>query len=410
MIAGAIGIVADQRVEAGAGHLARGLRDVVQAAEPRVAPRRRRCSRRSNRETASARARATYRGAARDDRPGAQRGQRLGDPLEQQLGFGVAALERRAGAVDALQRPGVPVRPAQLAADRRHAIRLGGRRAEELVEPGDAHLGVGLEPREQIAHPVDRGRRGVVVGAHRHRELRGGRPAGEHRPEPRPRFGQRTWIVHQARARLVAVRRQVMQQDRAAVGSVPAVEVAFLPGLAAEARARARRTRCRTRRRARARSAGWPNASGEYSTSVRPPSRSASARPSSRLRTSDSPDGIELVGEDIPRPDLQPTVAHEPRDSRALLGPDPEIVLEQDGLTVEEEAAKIRGGVEAVEQVVDGGDEAGHEGGAGKIPLPVPVGVRDEMDGEPGHRIGSQYSERRNALKAIRSATSARST
>src|SRR5947208_1578792 len=38
--------------------------------------------------------------------------------------------------------------------------------------------------------------------------------------------------------------------------------------------------------------AGWPNASGEYSTSRRPPHRSASAAPSSRLRTNPSPDGI----------------------------------------------------------------------------------------------------------------------
>src|SRR5438094_739059 len=37
---------------------------------------------------------------------------------------------------------------------------------------------------------------------------------------------------------------------------------------------------------------GCPNASGEYSTSRRPPNRSASAAPSSRLRTSPSPEGI----------------------------------------------------------------------------------------------------------------------
>ena len=118
--------------------------------------------------------------------------------------------------------------------------------------------------------------------------------------------------------------------------------------------------------------------------------------------------GNQLVGEDVPGPDLKPTVAHEARDPRALFGPDAQIVLEQDGLAIEKEAAKIGSGVEPVQQVVDGGDQAGDECGAREIPLPVPVGVRDEMDGEPGHRIASQYSERRNALKAIRSATSAR--
>src|SRR6266496_1793926 len=38
--------------------------------------------------------------------------------------------------------------------------------------------------------------------------------------------------------------------------------------------------------------AGWPKASGEYTTSNRPPRRSASAAPSRRFRTSDSPEGI----------------------------------------------------------------------------------------------------------------------
>src|SRR2546430_10772822 len=38
--------------------------------------------------------------------------------------------------------------------------------------------------------------------------------------------------------------------------------------------------------------AGWPNASGDYSTSSRPPKCSASAAPSNRLRTSASTDEI----------------------------------------------------------------------------------------------------------------------
>src|SRR5438445_140588 len=46
--------------------------------------------------------------------------------------------------------------------------------------------------------------------------------------------------------------------------------------------------------------AGWPKASGEYRTSSRPPSCSASAAPSSRLRTSASPEGISSSARFLP--------------------------------------------------------------------------------------------------------------
>ena len=392
MIAGPIGIVADQRIETRAGQLGGGLRDVVQAAGHasghgvgRAAADRIVKLRPHQRAPRIAEQRPTIAG-----RPG---GERLGGAFEQQLGVGVTTFERRAGPVDALQRPGVPVGPAQLAADRRHAVRLHRRRAEELVESGDAHVGLGLEPREQVADPVDRGRRGVMVRAHRHRELGRGRPAGQDRPEPRPRFRQRAGVVHQARTRLVTVRRQVMQQDRAAIRSVPAVQITFLPGLATEA---APEHAVRD-----AEFGGERGPDGRVAEGVRRVEHvGATAKPlgvgpaEQKIANERLPGRDEFVREDIPRPDLQPAVAHEPRDARTLLRTDPEVVLEQHGLTVEEEAAKIGRGVEAVEQIVEGGNEPGHECGAGKIPLPVPVGVRDEMDGEPGHRIGSQYSER----------------
>src|SRR2546427_2437403 len=61
--------------------------------------------------------------------------ERLGEPLQPQLELRVAPLERSTGAVHALQRPRVAVRPAQLS--REHGRpRLDGlrRRLEELVE------------------------------------------------------------------------------------------------------------------------------------------------------------------------------------------------------------------------------------------------------------------------------------
>src|SRR5205823_8154987 len=65
-------------------------------------------------------------------RPARQRGERLGQPRQRQLGLDVASLERRPGRMYALERPGVPVRPAQLTRERRRLRPLGGRlRSEE---------------------------------------------------------------------------------------------------------------------------------------------------------------------------------------------------------------------------------------------------------------------------------------
>ncbi len=47
-----------------------------------------------------------------------ERGERLRDSRESEFDVGVTALERRASSVDALQGPGVPIRPPQLARER----------------------------------------------------------------------------------------------------------------------------------------------------------------------------------------------------------------------------------------------------------------------------------------------------
>ncbi len=62
-----------------------------------------------------------------------ERSQRIGEPLQPQLDLGVAPLERGPRAVDSLERPRVPVRPPQLAAQ---CGGLAGLRAlKELLEP-----------------------------------------------------------------------------------------------------------------------------------------------------------------------------------------------------------------------------------------------------------------------------------
>ncbi len=102
------------------------------------------------------------------------------------------------------------------------------------------------------------------------------------------------------------------------------------------------------------------------------------------------PRGNELVRQHVPGPHLQAAVPDERGHAPAALRPDAEIVLEQDSLPVQQEAAELRGGVELVEQIVEGRNESRRERGAREVPLPVPVGVRDQMKGEARHRLAPQ--------------------
>ena len=72
------------------------------------------------------------RSAIATTRVSGERAQRLGDALEEQLDCAVVALERCARTVDALQRPGVAVRPAQLARNGASGCGLGS--LEEFIE------------------------------------------------------------------------------------------------------------------------------------------------------------------------------------------------------------------------------------------------------------------------------------
>ena len=49
------------------------------------------------------------------------------------------------------------------------------------------------------------------------------------------------------------------------------------------------------------------------------------------------------------------------------------------GLPVEHEGSEAGLGLEALDQVIEGGNEARDEGRAREIPLPIPVGMGDEM-------------------------------
>ena len=80
-----------------------------------------------------------------------QRGEWLGPAFQRQLGAGIGALQRRPRAVHALQRPGVAVRPAQLALHDGCLPRIVRDRLEEFVQPRHAEGAARLELGQPVA-------------------------------------------------------------------------------------------------------------------------------------------------------------------------------------------------------------------------------------------------------------------
>jgi hypothetical protein len=88
--------------------------------------------------------------------------------------------------------------------------------------------------------------------------------------------------------------------------------------------------------------------------------------------------GNQLVSEDVPGTSLDTSVLQRGGDVRCALRSDVEVVLQHDGLPVEEEAAVAR----TVQNLVDQRDELLPEAFGRVIPLAIPVGVGDDVDGD----------------------------
>src|ERR687896_631151 len=83
--------------------------------------------------------------------------------------------------------------------------------------------------------------------------------------------------------------------------------------------------------------------------------------------------GNQLVGENVPWSRFQPALTKQGRQLASAIGANGEVVLEDDALSVEQEA--LAGPRRVVEQFVDELDESLLEPANRVIPLAVPVGV-----------------------------------
>jgi len=101
--------------------------------------------------------------------------------------------------------------------------------------------------------------------------------------------------------------------------------------------------------------------------------------------------GDLLVRQDVPRTDREPPGAHQLLDAQGTIGTSGEIIGDECGLPVKQEAREARVGVEPRQQVVEHPDQPGAERGTRQVPLPIPVGVGDQVEDVTIHqRLGGQ--------------------
>src|SRR3954470_12124287 len=100
------------------------------------------------------------------------------------------SLERRAGAVNPLKRPGIAVRPTQLARNHRHSRRLGSGSQQEVLQARYTKLVSRLELAEQTLQLQDLRVGGMMVCADEDGDLVGGRTLDQAGADARPHSGQ----------------------------------------------------------------------------------------------------------------------------------------------------------------------------------------------------------------------------
>ena len=97
----------------------------------------------------------------------------------------------------------------------------------------------------------------------------------------------------------------------------------------------------------------------------------------------------ELVGEHGPGPDQEAAGGDVSDDLPPALGADREVVVEDDRLAVEREVTEVGVALEHAQKEIHQVDQLDAHRLKGEIPLPVPVGVRDDVNGDhPTSRPG----------------------
>ena len=217
----------------------------------------------------------------------------------------------------------------------------------------------------------------VMVRAIRQEHLAHRRARRKHRAQRRPALARLVLGHRERRPELIAVRREMVQNRRAAVGRTPSDDVAARMVRAAVA--------------APEHDERHPEASGDCRKHGRMTERVGriehQRRGCSELAERRAPrqqisherfaGGNQLVGEHVPRSRLERPVSQPRTELVATLGPHLEIVLEHDRLSVKQEWCDV---FSIVEQCVNQGHEALPKSAHWVIPLAVPMRVAHDVD------------------------------
>ena len=102
----------------------------------------------------------------------------------------------------------------------------------------------------------------------------------------------------------------------------------------------------------------------------------------------------QLVGQDVPGTDLEAPGFHQRLDLAVALGSSAQVVLDENGLPIEQEAAKSAVRLEPFQQHVEHCHEPRVKRGARQIPLAIPVGMWDQMKDVRRHGSSFEMSAR----------------
>ena len=126
--------------------------------------------------------------------------------------------------------------------------------------------------------------------------------------------------------------------------------------------------------------------SGRYPTGIAPPNAGGALEAELEVADDRLAGDEELVHEDVPGPHGEPAGGREAAEALLGLGPDREVVVDHRHLPVEQEVGVRRVGLEPGEQVVEQVDQPQPEGLERRVPLAIPVGVRNDRH-SPRHAV-----------------------
>jgi len=218
----------------------------------------------------------------------------------------------------------------------------------------------------------------VVYAVHRQED----RPAGAlgllARERNQVADGSLPMVGDDARAGVACIGWQVAEQHAAAVGRLPP-QLLLQPALVqpAEVHGRADAEAAQNLRQLRDVAEGV----GDVARLLHPAEALRDAVAEQQVAHQRLAADEEFVGQHVPRAHAQPALADELCQRLPRVRPDLQVVVEHDGLAVEVEVGEARVTLQQREQPVHEANEPHPEVLERLIPLPVPVGVRDDVHG-----------------------------